>query len=205
MTAKPGQQPPKSNNRKRPLNDGENNISSSQTKSARFDTSNSKQQTLKNFDSYNLDAPSTEIDKENEFQVKGPRKKHTKPNQFISKLGTGTVGINGIRTNPRKQLVFIGRLHPETSIVEVEGLLKQISFNNKNLEFDTIEKITLNHDRSAAFHFQIPFSSRDVVRDKSLWPADMIVDFSFKPRAPLANINSQQSIASSTSSSQTQK
>ena len=155
-----------------------------------FETSKAKtprthtQTSLKQFDSSQPHLANRDLNDNDGFILKTQRK--PKPSEFVKKLGTGPTHSSNttLRIRPRKQLVFLSQCEVGTTATEVEAFLKTVVYKDKPLSFSDLRPASIRSSKFSAFHFEIDYANRDVVRDKGLWPAGLFVDFSHPQRAP---------------------
>ena len=155
-----------------------------------FETSKAKtprtqtQTSLKQFDSSQPHLANRDLNDNDGFILKTQRK--PKSNEFVKKLGTGPTlsSSTTLRIRPRKQLVFLSQCEVGTTAAEVEAFLKTVVYKDKPLSFSDLRPASIRSSKFSAFHFEIDYTNRDVVRDKGLWPAGLFVDFSHPQRAP---------------------
>jgi hypothetical protein len=190
------------------LNNATSNLSNSHSKRPRSDhshqphrnntptTTNLARQTqLKSFDSYAPHEPNQDLDSNN-WQVAGKKPNHRRsnPDKYIKTLGTGTSST--LVTAPRLQKVFLGNLDNSIDIDSVKDFLNSIKYNytdkegnpqSKSISFSNLSEIVKQHNRWRGFNFEILYSDRGMVLDKSIWPAGCIIDFTYGPRRPTAS------------------
>jgi hypothetical protein len=142
-----------------------------------------KQSKLKKFDSFNPSKESQVLDESNTFILKTRR--NVKPNVFNKKLGTGsaTSAACNLRVCARKQLVFLSHCEADTTVSEVDAFLKTLTFKGKQLSFTDVRQAKIRSTKFSAFHFEIDHIDREIVRDKNLWPAGLLVDYSYPQRS----------------------
>ena len=142
-----------------------------------------KQSKLKKFDSFNPSKESQALDDTYAFTLK--TKRNVKPNVYNKKLGTGsaTSAASNLRVCARKQLVFLSQCEADTTVSEVDAFLKTLLFKGKQLSFSGVRQARIRSTKFSAFHFEIDHIDREIVRDKNLWPAGLLVDFSYPQRS----------------------
>ena len=141
------------------------------------------QNTLKKFDSSQPHLENRDLNDNDGFSLKVKRR--TKATDFIKKLGTAINSApSSLRIRPRKQLVFLSQCEVGTTIEDIENFLKTFVYKEKQLSFSDVKPAPIRSKKYNAFHFEIDYLDREVVRDKNLWPMGLLVDYSHPQRAP---------------------
>ena len=97
----------------------------------------------------------------------------------------------------RRQRIYLGSLHPDTTVENVnEYLNNQLKLTervNDEIKQTAIQFFNLTEDRPAlpndkpkrvkSFTFEVAFVNRKIVEDKQIWPKDSFVDYSFFPKS----------------------
>ena len=91
----------------------------------------------------------------------------------------GTSGQGGLRAIDRKAHIYVGRLHPDTTVDEVQSNLVDVIAVNSC----SVAKITSKSDSPtyASFHLICDYSDIENVKNPEIWPQGTVINRYFKP------------------------
>ena len=175
---------------------GQNIINNNRNANLRIQSS--RQQTVRNFNSFDPGSKNTEILKENEWKTKAKRSNKSK--EYFKSVGTGTDSSNLITTVNKTFPVFIGRLDNNITAENIEIFL--------NTKFKTpikgLTKIKLNHNHFSSYYFYVNIMEKDIIYSKNEWPQGLLVSRYTSPRIPpVINLTSSTANAPNTTSTAT--